>query len=77
MAKVTGLGGIFYKVADPAATQALISDTAAHQDVVRLLNGDLNALADLGQTRAAAAVTEALLKNPDVQRALDARVAAA
>ncbi|HVE82950.1 MAG TPA: hypothetical protein VND93_08895, partial [Myxococcales bacterium] len=57
---------------DPAATQALISDTAAHQDVVRLFNGDLNALADLSQTKAASAVTDALLKNGDVQKALGA-----
>jgi len=68
----TGPEGLLRSIlTDPAATQALLSDTAAHQDVARLFNGDLNALGDLSQTKAASAVTDALLKNPDVQRALD------
>ena len=29
MAKVTGLGGVFYKVADPAATQAWYQEISA------------------------------------------------
>ncbi|HZN91065.1 MAG TPA: hypothetical protein VFB81_00100, partial [Myxococcales bacterium] len=67
----TGPQGLLRSIlTDPAATQALISDTAAHKDVVRLFNGDLNALADLAQSKAAGAVVDALLKNGDVQRAL-------
>ncbi|HEY8207603.1 MAG TPA: hypothetical protein VIG99_08990 [Myxococcaceae bacterium] len=69
----TGPEGLLRSIlTDPAAAQALISDTAAHQDVVRLFSGDLNALADLAQTKAASAVTDALLKNADVQRAMGA-----
>ena len=38
MAKVTGLGGIFYKVADPAATQKWYQDNARRR---RRMGGDL------------------------------------
>jgi hypothetical protein len=67
----SGAPGVLRSVlTDPAAVQALISDRAAHQAVGRLIGGDLGALADLSQTRAYGAVTDAILKNPEVSSAL-------
>ncbi|MDQ3265444.1 MAG: hypothetical protein M3Y59_17600, partial [Myxococcota bacterium] len=68
----TGAGGLLKSVLnDPAAVQALLTDSKLHGGLKKLIDGDLSGLKDIGTSPAMGPVVEALAKNPDIKKGLE------
>ncbi len=68
----TGAGGLLKSVLnDPAAVQALLTDSKLHGGLKKLIDGDLSGLKEIGTSPAMGAVVDALAKNPDIQKGLE------